>query len=94
MGGHYAISKSTSTVRKVIGQPKRKCRHSRAAKRSGHATSILGLGASVVFWLVGVWSLPSWGMVGTVGTRMEIIGYAICVYIMYMFVFENVLIFC
>jgi len=33
-------------------------------------------------------------MVGTVGTRTEIIGYAICVYIMYMFVFENVLIFC
>ena len=37
------ISKSTSTVRKVIGQPKRKCKHSRVGKRNGHAKGLLGV---------------------------------------------------
>ena len=68
------ISKSTSTVRKVIGQPKRKCKHSRVGKRNGHAKGLLGLGASVASWLVEVWSRRSLAMAGFVETRTEIIG--------------------
>lgn len=74
MVGHVVTFKNIYMGQSLIGERKRKFKHFKVGRRSGHVRRSRSHVASVESMLVGVWFRPSWGMDGFVGIRLETFG--------------------